>query len=122
MLPTSLRVSRGHRRLAPGITQVAPRLQIPTAVRDAEEWWSFDHSAASSEDHSGARASLAIERAWRASFSEVRGMERLRRGRARTNVSLGLTRAQPKRRCTGTLDYHKRCPIHWPAANLSRCL
>ena len=68
MLPTSSRVSRGHRRLAPGITQAVPK------------------------------------------------------GLACTNVSLGLTCMQPKRRGTGTLECHKRCPIHWPATKLSRCL
>ena len=36
-------------------------LKSPRMFRDAEEWWSFDHSAASSEDHPGARSNWTGE-------------------------------------------------------------
>ena len=43
--------------------RTTPVLKSPRMFRDAEEWWSFDHSAASSKDHSGARANFASKRA-----------------------------------------------------------
>ena len=56
----------------------APLLTHSSTPRDAEEWWTFDHSSASSEDHFGARLDCA-------------GGARLRKPRAEKSAGVGKT-------------------------------